>query len=81
MTQFLVLWRFYSQKILTCSSPQQSFSPKFRQKLIKKNLFQKVFAPSKPGTRKVILSTNISETSITIPGIRYVIDSCRVKAK
>jgi HrpA-like RNA helicase len=42
---------------------------------------QKVFAPTKPGTRKVILSTNIAETSITIPGIRYVIDSCRVKAK
>lgn len=42
---------------------------------------QKVFAPTKPGSRKVILATNIAETSITIPGIRYVIDSCRVKAK
>ena len=42
---------------------------------------QKVFEPTKPGQRKVILATNIAETSITIPGIRYVIDSCRVKAK
>ena len=42
---------------------------------------QKVFFPTKPGSRKVILATNIAETSLTIPGIRYVIDSCRVKAK
>lgn len=42
---------------------------------------QKVFMPTKEGNRKVILSTNIAETSLTIPGIRYVVDSCRVKAK
>ncbi|KAI8968927.1 P-loop containing nucleoside triphosphate hydrolase protein [Mycotypha africana] len=35
---------------------------------------QKVFDPAPENTRKVILSTNIAETSITIPGIRYVID-------
>ncbi len=33
------------------------------------------------GFRKVIISTNLAETSLTIPGIRYVVDSCRVKAK
>ena len=42
---------------------------------------QKVFAPTKEGTRKIILATNIAETSLTIPGIKHVIDSCRVKAK
>lgn len=42
---------------------------------------QKVFQPSKEGTRKIILATNIAETSLTIPGIKHVIDSCRVKAK
>ena len=33
------------------------------------------------GGRKLVLSTNIAETSLTIPGIRHVVDSCRVKAK
>jgi len=34
---------------------------------------QRVFAPSL--RRKVVIATNIAETSLTIPGIRYVIDS------
>ena len=34
---------------------------------------QRVFTPSP--RRKVIVATNIAETSLTIPGIRYVIDS------
>ena len=42
---------------------------------------QRVFSKSKPGCRKIILATNIAETSLTIPGIRHVVDSCRVKAK
>ncbi|MGD8175356.1 ATP-dependent RNA helicase HrpA [Marinimicrobium sp. ARAG 43.8] len=33
---------------------------------------QKVFAPHKG--RRVVLATNVAETSITVPGIRYVID-------
>jgi len=32
-------------------------------------------APAAPGTRKVVLATNIAETSLTIPGVRVVVDS------
>ena len=36
-------------------------------------------APSAPGTRKVVLSTNIAETSLTIQGVRVVVDSGLVR--
>lgn len=42
---------------------------------------QEVFIPVEEGTRKVILSTNIAETSVTIPGIKFVIDCGLVKVK
>ena len=35
---------------------------------------QRVFDPP-PGRRRIILATNVAETSLTVPGIRYVIDS------
>jgi len=39
----------------------------------------KVFRPANRGCRKVVVATNIAETSITIEGISYVIDSSFVK--
>ncbi|XP_053130565.1 ATP-dependent RNA helicase DHX33 isoform X1 [Hemicordylus capensis] len=41
----------------------------------------RVFQAAPKGYRKVILSTNIAETSITIAGIKYVVDTGMVKAK
>jgi len=41
----------------------------------------KVLAPTPEGTRRVVISTNIAETSLTIPGIKIVIDCGYVKAK
>ncbi|KAJ3233991.1 DEAH-box ATP-dependent RNA helicase prp22 [Chytriomyces hyalinus] len=39
----------------------------------------KIFEPTPPGSRKVVLATNVAETSITIDGIYYVIDPGFVK--
>lgn len=38
-----------------------------------------VFKPPPEGSRLVVVSTNVAETSLTIPGIRYVVDCGRAK--
>ena len=42
---------------------------------------QAVFQRAPPNTRKVILATNIAETSVTVPGVRFVIDCGKAKVK
>jgi ATP-dependent RNA helicase DHX37/DHR1 len=41
----------------------------------------RIFDPPKEGSRLIVLSTNVAETSLTIPNIRYVVDSGRAKEK
>ncbi|KAJ5180231.1 ATP-dependent RNA helicase DHR1 [Penicillium capsulatum] len=41
----------------------------------------KVFEPPPENSRLIILATNVAETSLTIPGIKYVFDSGRAKEK
>lgn len=36
---------------------------------------QQALTPADPGTRRVILATNVAESSVTLPGIRAVVDS------
>lgn len=42
---------------------------------------QRVFLPAPPRTRKVILATNIAETSVTVSGVRFVVDCGKAKVK
>ena len=39
----------------------------------------RIFEPAPPGARKVVLATNIAETSVTIDGVYYVVDPGFVK--
>ncbi|EDQ89830.1 uncharacterized protein MONBRDRAFT_18918 [Monosiga brevicollis MX1] len=39
----------------------------------------KVFAPPPPGHRLCVVATNVAETSLTIPNMRYVVDTGLVK--
>eukprot|EP00795_Rhopilema_esculentum_P008564 gene8564-14566_t len=41
----------------------------------------RVFETVKAGSRKIVFSTNVAETSVTIPGIKFVIDTGRIKEK
>ena len=41
----------------------------------------RAFEPAPPGARKVVLATNIAETSLTINGIRYVVDTGLAKRR
>ncbi|XP_061196391.1 uncharacterized protein LOC133204660 [Saccostrea echinata] len=38
-----------------------------------------VFRESPKGKRKIVLATNVAETSVTIPGVKYVVDTGAVK--
>lgn len=41
----------------------------------------KVFAPPPEGSRLCVVATNVAETSLTIPNVKYVVDTGKVKTK
>ncbi|XP_075591025.1 uncharacterized protein LOC142597896 [Dermatophagoides farinae] len=48
---------------------------------INEQTFAKIFNEPKPSERIVILATNVAETSLTLPNVRYVVDSGYMKYK
>lgn len=72
--------------LLPCSIPQQTslfyivpmhVVPLYS--LLPSDKQMRVFQPPPLGCRLVVVSTNVAETSLTIPGIRYVVDCGRAK--
>ncbi|POW15075.1 hypothetical protein PSHT_07206 [Puccinia striiformis] len=64
---------------LTPTMPKMMICPLYAK--LPPNQQQKVFQTTPPNHRKFILSTNVAETSITIPGVSYVIDTGFAKIK
>ncbi|HTX23406.1 MAG TPA: ATP-dependent helicase HrpB [Steroidobacteraceae bacterium] len=67
------------QSLLTSASPDASIRILPLHGDLPASDQDEVLAPSAPGTRKIILSTNIAETSLTVQGVRVVVDSGLVR--
>ncbi len=63
----------------TLASPEVHILPLYSQLQTKDQL--RVFKPPPQNSRMIVLATNVAETSLTIPGIRYVFDCGRAKEK
>ncbi|KAK3181390.1 DEAH-box RNA helicase prp16 [Lecanicillium sp. MT-2017a] len=59
--------------------PKLSILPIYSQ--MPADLQSKIFDRAAPGVRKVIVATNIAETSLTVDGIKYVVDAGYSKLK
>ena len=68
---------FERMKALGPSVPELIILPVYSA--LPSEMQSKIFEPTPAGSRKVILATNIAETSITIDGIYYVVDPGFVK--
>ncbi|KAH8394703.1 hypothetical protein KR222_002076, partial [Zaprionus bogoriensis] len=69
----------YLQSTSNFGNPQYRILPCHSQ--IPRDDQRKVFEPVPDGVTKIILSTNIAETSITIDDIVFVIDVCKARMK
>ena len=63
--QYLRKQKTYNKHLLHCD-----IVPLYARLTLKEQ--QKIFAPNTG--RRIVLSTNVAETSLTVPGIRYVVD-------
>jgi ATP-dependent RNA helicase DDX35 len=70
-----------SDRIAEMSSPQQKLMPLPLYAGLPTEDQNLIFSKPPPDTRRVIFSTNISEASLTIDGIVYVLDSGYVKLR
>eukprot|EP00937_MAST-01D_sp_MAST-1D-sp2_P004537 g4537.t1 len=68
-----------AKEFLSPRAPALLVQPLFAAMPAEKQL--EAFRPAPASTRKVILATNIAETSITIPGVRFVVDPGFVKMR
>jgi ATP-dependent helicase HrpA len=57
--------------------PQTEILPLFARLSVSEQ--ERVFQPH--GGRRIVLSTNVAETSLTVPGIRYVVDAGQARVK
>ena len=70
---------FERMKALGPSVPELLILPVYAN--LPSEMQSKIFDTAPPGSRKVVIATNIAETSITIDGVYYVIDPGFVKQK
>lgn len=68
---------FQRMKTLGKSVPELIILPVYSA--LPSEMQSRIFEPAPEGARKVVLATNIAETSITIDGIKYVVDPGYVK--
>ena len=69
----------FDQEDATPASSRIRVLPLYSQLQTKDQL--RVFEPPPENTRLIVLATNVAETSLTIPGIRYVFDTGRGKER
>lgn len=65
------------QNLIVCYSAPLHVLPLYS--LLPTDAQMRVFEDPPEGTRLCIVATNVAETSVTIPGIRYVVDAGKVK--